>query len=236
MAVAIDASSVFVSSNSATATITTGTISPPAGSRLWAFCHTDNGLGGFACSFSSSPALTWTTVEDTSSLTTGPVAVAWANITVGWSGTVTGNYGATITNGVGLAVLVVTGGETTPGGVHHQYDSVSSWSRVNGTGITNCAIVASATGSIVVAGTTGVSGSADWTAPAGQTELASYFYSLNWQGSVWRVDGTTTSGNTYTPNLTQTGSNELGGMVSVEIRAAAGGGPAARSNWGTVSI
>ena len=234
MPLAIDASSRSDFLNTGVASITSGTITPPSGSQLWVFTGLDNGLGGFGVTISSSPSLTWTTVEVTSTSTTGPVAIAWANPGVGWSGTVTANWGTSIQLGVGIYVAVVTGAETTPGGDHNKHDPGSSWSRNSGTGITNCQVLATMNGSIALAVTVGTQATADWTVPSGQTSLASNYASGTWQFEAWRVNGTLTNGNTYTLNLNET-HTEGGGMASVEIRPADGGG-SARAGWGVVSI
>lgn len=233
MAVAIDATSQFVKDDVNTvASLTTGSFTPPAGSRLWA-CYAADASTGANTTFSSSPAgLTWNTVAMPQGVG-GKAAVAYADVPGGgWTGTVTAAC-ATSWPGALLYVAVVTGGEASPPGGYQKSISASSWPRDTQnsawTGTNGTDVLTTSNGSIILAiccGWAGTSGG-DWFPGTNQTSLGSGFSLSNYQAEVWRYNGTLAIG-TYQLYLTSTtftpspGPSEAGDMVVIELRGSSG--------------
>lgn len=192
----------------------TASFSPPANSQLWIFAHWDN-TAASSIDFSGSNGLTVTKHLD-GNASGGRLAVGYANIpSGGWTGTITATTQTLPQwNGSMLYVMVVEGAEAVPGGATDFYQPAASWQRATGRSITT-----TQANSLIVAATTGWSGSAgfDWAPGAGHTELATDFSQANYQAEVWRKDGLAAIG-TYTMNLPNGTNSEPGQMAIVEIR------------------
>lgn len=212
---AIDASSpaaVFVN-NSTNGVVTTGSFTPPAGSRLWAFASISRGGTGATVTFTSSPALTWTTVEEQST-GNGVVAIGYANVSVSQAYTVTATAtGSTNDQGRSIKVQVITGGES-PGGVPR---GVTGGETETGT---VCDIVLNTTrdDSMLFAVMNDWNGNGDWAPGANQTEIYHHTASGLYDGVLWRRDGVVNIGS-YTLSETSTG-GQSGNVAGVEIRRA----------------
>lgn len=232
MAVAIDtANSKWAFSHSTVAFLTSPTVTPPNGSQLWVFTGWDTNGATIDIS-NSSTALTWNNVANPANTNSGGDARVWyANPPNGWSGTVTCTpQSLPQFAGSGLYVMVVTGAETTAGGTVATANGI--------TGPPSLAITTIGTGSLVIAHATNWTGAApQWTNTganaANQTFLQDDFFSTFYQTTIWRRNGLVNAG-TYTMDVG--GTSGSGDFINVEIRDGAGGGPAARSNWGRVTI
>lgn len=231
MALAI-ASSVHVETASQVITLTSPSITCPAGGRLWVFSGWDSSERVY--NISSSPALTWNVVftNVTSGKTGGDSRIWYADCPAGFTGTITIDKPVSDFSGCQMYVMAVTGGEAVP------LINTSTLKSQSGNP-PNLSITTTQANSLVVAigtnWTGGPFGTGDgWhvsTAVNGADKTAlnnggannGHWVTGQYQSVVWRENGLAPVG-TYTFNLDDGQGNlaVVGDLAIIEIREAIG--------------